>query len=345
MEKKRFMKLIRWIPVVALLFSVMIPIKSYAADSLYDSTAYQDGGTSYEDYESGGYFTIVDETSSDDNAGYPACFDSPVERWAYDLIKSIVGADGMSDYIGILTLKESTTGINVNNIMKELYNATLSIGLALLLAFFLLELIDRVTKEQFDAETMIRMLIKYLVGKAIMENGIRLLQALMKIGNGLTGSVAATEPFDMSALNRVVYYIDNTNMAEGFLFVILLAIPYALAKIVGIAIQAMCYARIFDIVLRGGFAPIGCCTMVQEGFTGHGLRYLKKFLGSCLQGAIMIGILVVAGMMSAGILENTTWDSFIDALGSCFKLLIISFTELIVIMKAKPLADEVAGAM
>lgn len=343
MERKRFAKLKWWIPTLILLFSIMMPIQSLAIVKSTD--ALRNGGESYDDYASGGYFDIVDDTTDDDHYGYPACFDSGTENMAYDLIKSIVGADGVSDYVDILTLKESSTGIDTNAIMEELYNVTLSIGLALLLAFFLLELIDRITKDQFDAETMIRMLIKYLVGKAIMENGIKVLQALMKIGNGLTGSVSTTGTFDMKSLNRVVYYIDNTNMGECLLFIVLLAIPWALAKIVGIAIYAMCYARIFDIVLRGGFAPIGCCNMVQEGFTGHGVRYLKKFLGSCLQGAIMIGVLVIAGKMSGGILEHSSWDSLVDALNSSFKMLVVSFTELIVIMKAKPLADEVAGAM
>lgn len=345
MKRKRLVRLKWWIPTLVLLFSILMPIPSLAKEIHSSSDEIRNGGTSYDDYAAGDYFSIVTGDTKDENYGYPACFDSGMERMTYDMLKSIVGTDGVSDYVDILTLDEGATGINTNDIMEELYNITLSIGLALLLAFFLMELIDRITKEQFDTETMVRMLIKYLVGKALMENGIKVLQALMKIANGLTGSVSTAEPFNMESLNRAVYFIDNTDVIECAIFILLLALPWVLAKVVGLALYAMCYARIFDIILRGGFAPIGCCNMVQEGFTGHGVRYLKKFLGSCLQGAIMLGVLVIAGKMGGGILEHSSWDTFMGALESGFKVLIVSFTELIVIMKTKSLADEVAGAM
>ncbi len=286
-----------------------------------------------------------------DQNGYPDSIDKIYEKFAYDFYKDIVGNDVAEDCIDILdgTLFSS---YGLEGTMEALYNALKTIGLALMTTYFLMELMDKVTREQFDVETLIRMLIKFIIAKTlIMDNGITILEAFLKIGNGMAATLSvAGEPEGVADfLHQIVRIIQENNMILDIVMGILAVIPWLISKLVGLVIRAICYGRLIDIVVRGGFAPVGCCGMVQEGFSGHGIRYLKKYFGSILQGAVIMGILYVCSSVNAGVM--TTMFDNMDGVGSSIgaalamlvETLVVGFTEIMCIVKSSQIANEVAG--
>ncbi len=286
-----------------------------------------------------------------DQDGYPDSIDKAYEKFAYDFYKDVVGNDVAQDCIAILD-GTMFTSYGLEGVMESLYNALKTIGIALMTTYFLMELMDKVTREQFDVETLIRMLIKFIIAKTlIMDNGITILKAFLQIGNGMaaTVSVAGAPAGVETFLHEIVKIIQTNNMVMDVVMGIVAVIPWLISKLVGLVIRAICYGRLIDIVVRGGFAPIGCCAIVQEGFSGHGIRYLKKYFGSILQGAVIMGILFVCSSVNAAVLNamfdstSATMTGIGGALAMIVEALVVGFTEIMCIVKSGQIANEVAG--
>ena len=94
--------------------------------------------------------------------------------------------------------------------------------------------------------------------------------------------------------------------------------------------------RVLDITSRVIFAPIGMADIVNDGVNSSGMRYLKKLLGSLLQGAIIVvcvksyNIVMPIVAQMKGMAE---WGMSI----------ILSFVLISLIFKASAIASEVVG--
>lgn len=281
---------------------------------------------------------------------YPLEIDKGYERFAYDFYCDIAENNVSESCIEIL---DGTvfSSFGMEAAMTALYNALKTIGIALLTTYFLLELMDKVTREQFDVETLIRMLIKFIIAKTlIMDNGIAILKAFLKIGNGMAATLGSSAPpaGADAFLSQVAGFIQKNNMIIDIIIGLLAVIPWLISKLVELVIQAACYGRLIDIVVRGGFAPIGCAGMVQEGFSGHGMRYLKKYFGSILQGAVIMGMLYVCGSINTSILSAMFSNMHgIGSIGAAMTMavqtLVVGFTEIMCIIKSNQIANEIAG--
>lgn len=240
----------------------------------------------------------------------------------------------------------------IKDIMGTVLEITKGVGTALLVMFFILEMMERMTREQWDVENAIRMFIKYIFAKMILIDNIgTFLNGFIDIGSSLvsiTGDVSIELSDDM--INKFIP--SDSNVLMSILYIVMMLIPYLLCLIVQTVLKALCYARLFEIVIYGGFSPIGMVSMVQEGFSGHGLRYMKRFMSVCFKGAILMIILVIGGQ-----LEMATFSTFIsgeelasridvsiiEALGMSLGTLVIPITMLGVSMRASQFANDIAG--
>ena len=281
---------------------------------------------------------------------YPDAIDKAYERIPYDNFKAIVVDETAKDCKEIL---DGTvfTEYGLENTMISIYNAIKTIGIGLLVALFLMELLDKITKGHMDAEQLIRMLIKYVVAKMLIaDNGINILKAILAIGNGIAatlssgGTIAGADKF----LSDLATYLQDAEVIEDCIITVVSVIPFFVKSIIGVVIQATCYARLIDIVIRGGFAPIGCAGIVQEGFSGHGIRYIKKFFASCIQGGIIMAMLYVMSTVSTGIANSIIDSGGFSSVGVLLtvmvKLLVIGFTQIMAVLKSGQLANDIANA-
>lgn len=284
------------------------------------------------------------------NGQYPTNVDAACETTPYDFFKYIV-ANGVVD-----DMKSALTGsdfINsINDQIKTTYDTVALAGEALLVVMFLMDLLDKATRNGFDFEQVVRLLIKFFIAKTLMDNGYNILKAIVAIGNALADSVsAAPAPKGIiDFLNKLGYVLSDSGTLTDWVITFLAFFPYVIARILNLVIYATCYGRIIDIMVRGGWAPIGCISMVQEGFSGRGLVYIKKFFASCIQGAVIIGILNAGSMVCSNLVGGalngigTDGSSVIGPMiGAGFTCLIVIFTEVMLILKSQGLANDIAG--
>ena len=275
--------------------------------------------------------------------------DKPYEKFAYNMCTAEMV--NTSNVGGILQNFEAW---GLSDIMENLYGVIKLVGAALLVTYFLLELMDKASRELLDFEAFVRLYLKFIIAKMlILDNGILIIKAMVKIGIGLQTAVNGSAGLPLEIKTQIAQLIQSQNMIMNIILGVLACIPFILKQIIGLVIYAMCFGALIDITIRGAFTPIGCVSMVQEGFSGNGMRYLKKFMGACLQGAVIMGIVFVCGQLSSYIIaasfpqtDDALLNAAVDIVGVLTYLLssiLIFLTELICITKAKQIADDIAG--
>lgn len=292
-------------------------------------------------------------TNDDYESAYPEGIESQLEMSTYDCYRNIVTNKTAKDCVDILNgtkFKE----MDLEAAMEQLFGATKAVGVALLVVFFLIELLERSTKQEYTLETLLRMLIKYFLMKAVMDNGVDILKAMLGISDALIGSVAnaGVSESQLNFLNNIGKQIADSRMMFCYVLLLFGFVINMFYQLIGLVISAACYGRLFMIVIRGGFMPIGCASMVQDGFTGHGLRYLKKYFAACIQGVVIVAILFVGSKMTSAVFAfvagggatgGIAADNVMALIGAAFSSLLIPITEVMAILKAEQVSNEIAG--
>ena len=71
------------------------------------------------------------------------------------------------------------------NGLESIYELVIPIGYLLVILYFVLEIIEHTTRDSFNIEQLIKMLIKLFVGVIFITNGLKLLKGVATFNNGL----------------------------------------------------------------------------------------------------------------------------------------------------------------
>lgn len=233
------------------------------------------------------------------------------------------------------------TGIDgATDLMQSGYEIMVGISAALITLYFLMELVGQVQQAQnHTPEMILKVLIKVVIAVELIVHGFDLFITLRQVGDSLTSSlsgITSASAGGMSVADQVVpagekwyFYLGTT---------IELLIPWVLSKILYLGINVTCYARIIELVIRTIFAPIPLADIFNGGLHSPGVRYIKKYLGVCLQGAAILCILSVTATISSNALMGIDGDNYIWA------TLAVNFAGLMAILKSQSIANDIAGA-
>lgn len=193
------------------------------------------------------------------------------------------------------------------DIVETLYSTVIQpIAIMLMIIYFLLALVDKMTSENFTWEQMGRQMCMFLASFYLINHGFEILELLFELGLSLSTDVYAVVKDDLlagSQIDIVEQTIDTfkqtikvPNFLKDIVLFVYLLIPWALSWIMGLVVKIICYTRIIEIYARATFAPVALSDFFHSGFQGAGWRFLKSFLAVCLQGAL---ILVITTIYSA----------------------------------------------
>ena len=94
---------------------------------------------------------------SDDGKTYPSEIDKPLEKVCYDMVRDTLNVTLGKEMKQVIAGK--TTG-NMMESMKSVYTGIVSpVGEALIVLFFLIELIDKTTKDNFSLEHFFKLML------------------------------------------------------------------------------------------------------------------------------------------------------------------------------------------
>lgn len=226
---------------------------------------------------------------------------------------------------------------------EKAYNSLMSIGASIALLFFLLEVLDKTTREMMTLEQFIIFFIKLIVALFILNNGFKIIESFLTINKEICDYLEPTKIAGISTGGDKTTYDkicqDIKIPIAGQLFaigaILKMLIPYLGTLLASMYITFICWGRFFEIGVRTAFAPIGMVDIITEGFKFSNLKYFKKLIAVIFQGAIILTIMRVVGMANDALLSSF--------LPGGYSYLIIFFTEIGLIKKANQISNDILG--
>lgn len=280
-------------------------------------------------------------------------------KTAYNMAKEIYEpySEDLTDYLYFnndANVTAPITNSNIETAQKRLwesitavYNVLKPVGYMFCVLYFLIDMIDRTTKEQMNPEHFLRQFIKLLVAIMLIDYGLTFFESFMSLSNAFLDSIKNANVGQSysgpstDALSKFAGDINDegTSIGKSFLalqFMAINVIPWLGTKVAQIIIMIICWSRLIELGARMCFAPIGMADVFTNGFNGSGFRYMKKIFAVALQGVFIFVILKMIGGMLSGV--NLSSSAFVGV-----TQIVIMFTEIGLIKRAQSLANDLLG--
>lgn len=196
------------------------------------------------------------------------------------------------------------------DMMNTIFDLLKPVGFALITTFFIIHMIDAVSKDTITLDNFVKSLIGLVIVISLAANSGQIMTAIFNIGESSIDSVYSgiTQPDGSSDKSIVDQHIDEAaetlTINYGAAAIFLALILWLMHQIVIIGIDVAAFSRIIDIGWRAACMPIGLSNSFEGGVNSSGIRYLKGFIAAVFSGALML-IICAIGFSLATSLLNT----------------------------------------
>ena len=238
----------------------------------------------------------------------------------------------------------SGTKITLLGVASGMYEYLKVAGIALILLYFLIEIMDEIQADNFNVEHLVKKLITLAVAIIVMQQGAQIFTYIGELGDALIDDVNSANTIGNTKAGEIYQDIYKQASGDGGFFsgikaalvaigvVIENAVVYILMWVAWIIAYLTAFSRFLEILVRFVFAPIGIAQLVSGGSKGPGMRYIKKFASACLQGAVC-----VMSFSAVSILQNQT------GIESMFSQILLPITLMGFLSKTGRIADDIVG--
>ena len=243
-------------------------------------------------------------------------------------------------------IQRQTTMDAIWRYAEEAYSGLEAIAAGIALLYFLLEILDKTTREMMSLEHFLIHFLKFIIAIFILNNGFKLIEGLMVINSDICDALSkiSLDDGEIRKETWLVEYVYKEVSQGGFSStvaaltnIVELSVPYFCTLAAHAYITFMCWSRFFEIGIRAAFSPIGMLDVITEGFKITHLKYIKKLFATILQGTIILIVMELVGSAYTALSLSPS-----VATGG-FAYVIILFVEIGLIKKAQSLANDVLG--
>ena len=191
------------------------------------------------------------------------------------------------------------------DIMLDIHGALQSIGLALVVLFFLCGVIKTCGSfaELRRPEVAVKMLIRFCLAKAFVTYGLEIMMALLNIVHGIIQQIMHAAGF--SAPKPTVLPAEIITAIESCDF--WASIPlWAVTLIGGLFIWMLAfvmiltvYGRFFKLYMYAAISPISLSAFAGEPTQSIGVSFLKSYAAVCLEGAVIVLACIIFSVFAA----------------------------------------------
>jgi hypothetical protein len=221
--------------------------------------------------------------------------------------------------------------------MQGLYESIAFIGIFIVIIYFFVELAEVNMNDGFTYETLLKHTVKTIIAIIIIDNGYEVVRWVLELSTAIIdeiGGIAASNGGGTFKVGDCPWNrCNDIFQAMGAYFDLI--IPGVANLVISLICWVLIFMRVFDIMIRVIFAPIGLSEMVKEGYGSTGFPYLKKLLASGLQGAVML----VVSVQYSNIASAITTSSSAGALAQ----IIVGLCTMTVLFKSGQIAKEILG--
>ena len=189
------------------------------------------------------------------------------------------------------------------------------IATMMICVYFIINIMEKMSNENFTWEQLGRLLAMLLVGVFMIENSFEILTKLYDIGIELVDLTVKKLGTGSESNADVNVALDAyKQMKEGksgimkalwdILMMFVLLFPWLVSWIMRLVVKVICYSRMIEVLLRAAFSPLALSDFFQNGIQGAGWRWLKNFFAVCLQGVVIMSISLLYSALLGGIIES-----------------------------------------
>ena len=179
-------------------------------------------------------------------------------------------------------------------VMVNVHNAVQAIGLALLVLFFVVDVMKTCGSfaELKKPEQALKLFIRFALAKGVVTYGLELMLALLSIIQGVVSTIMGAagygSPQDTILPTEIIDAVEECGFFESIPLWAVTLIGSLFITVLSFVMIMTVYGRFFKLYLYAAIAPIPLAAFAGEPSQNIGKSFLKSYAAVCLEGAIIV---------------------------------------------------------
>ena len=205
----------------------------------------------------------------------------------------------------ITTTPQDFKGGGIWGVIVNINGAVQSIGLALLVLFFVAGMVKTCGSftEVKKPEHALKLFVRFAIAKGAITYGMELMLALFNIIQGtistIMGSAGFGSPQQTVLPAEMITTIEDCGFFESIPLWAVTLIGSLFITVLSFVMILTVYSRLFKLYMYTAIAPIPLSSFAGEPTSNVGKNFLRSYAGVCLEGAIIALACIIFSVYSA----------------------------------------------
>ena len=191
------------------------------------------------------------------------------------------------------------------NVIVNIHDGLLAIGIALLVLFFVVGVMKSAGSltELKRPEVALKLFIRFILAKAVVTYGMELMLAFIAIVQGIISQIMASAGFGAAGIltlpDDLVATIESCGFFESIPLWIVAILCVLIVWILSLVLILSVYGRFFKLYMYTAIAPIPLAAFAGEPTQNIGKSFLKSYAAVCLQGAVIVLACIIFSVLAS----------------------------------------------
>ena len=205
----------------------------------------------------------------------------------------------------ITTTPQDFKGGGIWGVIVNINGAVQSIGLALLVLFFVAGMVKTCGSftEVKKPEHALKLFVRFAIAKGAITYGMELMLALFNIVQGtistIMGSAGFSTPQQTVLPPELITSVEECGFFESIPLWAVTLIGGLFITVMSFILIMTVYGRFFKLYMYTALAPIPMSSFAGEPTSNIGRNFLRSYAGVCLEGAVIALACVIFSVMAA----------------------------------------------
>ena len=207
---------------------------------------------------------------------------------------------------------ETFKGGVIWEIIVKVHGAMLSIGLALLVLFFVFGIVKTCTNmnEIKRPEQAMKLFLRFAIARGLVVYGMDFMKAIFEIVQGIISSIMTTVGVGTATETvipqEIIDAVENVGFLESIPLWAVTLLGGIFITILSFVLILTVYGRFFKLYMYTAISPIPLAASAGESTQNVAYTFLKSYAGVCLEGAmIVLACIIVSAFASSAPVVDT----------------------------------------
>ena len=189
---------------------------------------------------------------------------------------------------------ETFKGGVIWEIIVKIHGALLSIGIALLVLFFVFGIIKTCTNmnDIKRPEQALKLFIRFAIARGLVVYGMDFMKAIFEIVQGIISSIMTTVGVGTATETvipqEIIDAVENVGFLESIPLWAVTLLGGIFITILSFVLILTVYGRFFKLYMYTAISPIPLAASAGESTQNVAFTFLKSYAGVCLEGAMIV---------------------------------------------------------